>query len=488
VTTDRRILVVEDNAPYLEDLKVILVKDLEELEPVGESMVEKAIERLDDVELIDKIKLVIVDLELHGGDASGPADFEGRDLILPKLRSNACWIPAVVMSRYFTGDAHVLAEATPYGFDAVVPKKFFSESRTYKKQWQRVKEVAAASRVGVLTGRDTHKILHLLTQDIDLQIGAEVAKEIDKYGGEDFRSALRLMEFTSSRIVIDQVVQGFSGLSVVKLTCRRGGRRVKWLLKFGSSFQKLDRELAAHRRMFLDGITRRMSVPVLWWRPIIWGSVGMIAYEFEENATTLLEEIKSNGLMGGLRKIGPALEELYRGCEVEAVIPRNCLEGTISRADTSGLRAKQGAILRALVAREPHPHLDRSLEVRLGPQHGDLHTRNILIGERGPVLIDFAHYRGIGEGGVPLLDLAKLFVDIWACGGGIPLNDILDGGVLRRQGEYGRWGDILIDSEPSGDEMRLFRLAVACQLAKYSKYTDVAKEKRREAQRALNNF
>jgi hypothetical protein len=86
---------------------------------------------------------------------------------------------------------------------------------------------------------------------------------------------------------LDEIVQGYSGLTVVKATCDKGNDSTTWLLKFGTNIGKLDRELQAHRRMFEEGFTRRLSVPVFWWRPVVWDSVGVIAYEFEEGSDTL---------------------------------------------------------------------------------------------------------------------------------------------------------------------------------------------------------
>jgi len=486
----RRVLVVENNAALLAGFATTLREALrEELEPLLASLASDAIGLIENSALIDSVEFAVVDLELglEEGAGGSPEDFDGRDVVLRALRERAPWIPVILTSHFLTGDPLVLAEVTPYGFDIVVPKRFFTESRTYSREWSKVRKLLSVARIAALTGRDTHSVLKLLEMGIEPKYGMGVEEEIAKYDKEYFTSALRLMGFGSDRIILDEIVQGFSGLSVAKVTCKRGAKEIAWLLKFGSAIGKLSREASAHRRMFVDGLTRRFSVPLLWWQPVVWGSVGMIAYEFEEGTQTFLRYAQASGLEKAVRSVKAPLSQLYEGGDVGSVIPRRVLERLVHGVDSRLGGHDESGILKALIAHERLAAVDNSVRVRLGPQHGDLHSRNILIGEKRAVLIDFAHYIGAGEHGTPLLDFAKLCVDLWAFVDELKLDELFRGDVLRRHalGQLGRLA--LIGSEPTEDEERLFRGGIRCYLAKYAGYDDVPDHKKAEALRALAN-
>lgn len=480
-------LIVENNAAWLEDFKRTLTKELrEDFEPLGFNLVPEALSFIRDGGGLDSIDLAFVDLELGKGDEpSSPGDLDGRDCILRELRAEAPWIPVVLISRYLTGDPLVLSEVSPYGFDAVLPKKFFSESRTYKQQWQRVRELAALNRVSALTGRAIHKIIDLSRSEWKVECGSGVQQEIDKYNNNDFMTALRLMDFESERVVMDDVVQGFSGLSVVRVRCKRGTASISWLLKFGELIGKLNRESRAHRRMFVDGLTRHMSVPMLWWRPVVWKSVGMIAYEFEDNALTLLDEARRLTLGKALPRVRDALRELYKGSDADTVIPRRVFAAEMKNLDCSWMGGRHGALLLALDRDERNEELDNSVRVLRGPQHGDLHSRNLLLNSERAFFIDFAHYRGLNEGGLPLLDIAKLFIDLWAFLDELELSDILSAKILTNEPYHEIASPALLEVEPTEDERRLFRLATIFEVAKYREYKDVPDAKRKEVEELL---
>ena len=264
------ILIVEDSASYLNELSETLTSAFQEVAPVkGVMLVADALALIRVPELASTIELALVDLELRGAANQGPDDLEGLDTILRALRQHAPWIPAVAVSRYLSGDPLVLSRVSPYGFDVLLPKRFFSESRTYKSSWQEVRRLAALNRVAALTGRSTQELLDLVQSPPLIEYGLGVEGEIGKYGHENFRTALVLSDLRGTRLVIDNVSPGFSGLSTAKVTFQRGRRRVSWFLKFGSALAKLEQEAVSHRKMSLDGLTRSLSVPLLWWHPVV---------------------------------------------------------------------------------------------------------------------------------------------------------------------------------------------------------------------------
>ena len=79
-----------------------------------------------------------------------------------------------------------------------------------------------------------------------------------------------------------------------------------------------------------------------------------------------------------------------------------------------------------------HRMLDKSIRLRTGQQHGDLHSRNVLAGPNGIALIDFGESKTADEGGIPLIDVARLVVDLAIFSERWRITDILSGAVLQR--------------------------------------------------------
>jgi len=165
---------------------------------------------------------------------------------------------------------------------------------------------------------------------------------------------------------------------------------------------------------------------------IVWNDLSIIAYEFEREAKTLLQVVQEDGLSKGIASVLEALKELYRGARSQIVHPQSCLKPTLHRVVRKNDPGVIGDTVAALLSGKPHPRLNESVELKVGCEHGDLHARNILLSPRGPVIIDFAHYRALSDRGVPLLDLAKLVIDLWAFGApGYELPDVFLADDLR---------------------------------------------------------
>lgn len=478
-----KVLVVENDAAYLAELVRTLQEEFgEKAEVVPFALVPEAIAYIRESSAREKVDFALVDLELGPGDGdpASPHDLDGRDLILHHLRAEAPWVPVILMSRYLSGNPLVLAEVTSYGFDLVIPKKFFSQGSVYRREWTRARHLICVARIATLTGRSVSNVSELLEQRTVIECGAGVESELEKYDRGDFERVIRALDLHSSQIVLDEVVQGFSGLSVARAIADRGGARRSWLLKFGDAIGKLNREVAAHRKMFVDGLLRGFSVSLLWWNVVAWRSIGAIAYEFEEGARTLLEFARENGTKAALLKSQPALQALYEGSERRTVIPRFYLKDILSGAPKME-EEHFGELLRDVATARNNRALDGAIELLIGPQHGDLHLRNVLLVNNWPLLIDFAHYRSVTDKGCPLVDLAKILVDSWAFNDDVELGDLLDLGLLDQPDLRPLAKLFLIGSVPTESERRFFQGAVLCYLARYSTYSDVSADKRMKA-------
>jgi CheY-like chemotaxis protein len=244
------ILVVENDRAWVKQLRQVLA-DLGDTSEVKEiTLVDEAPAKLQNADFMDGVTIVLVDLELGGAAGGGPRDYQGRDLVLAKIREYASWLPVVLVSMYISGDTGILSEVTPYDFDAVISKSFFSDSTTNRRHWERLRLRAALHRVAALTGRGCHTVEKLLNSAIDFQYGVAVHQHLERFDTRKVDELLKLLGLGSTRVVLDEVVQGFSGLSVIKATCPNGIKPVRWLIKIGTDLRGLDREAQAHRRMF----------------------------------------------------------------------------------------------------------------------------------------------------------------------------------------------------------------------------------------------
>jgi Ternary complex associated domain 9 len=225
-----------------------------------------------------------------------------------------------------------------------------------------------------------------------------------------------------------------------------------------------------------------------WWRPIVWKSLGAIAYEYESATETMLSVARKEGLKKALELIRPLLEEFYEGAAAETIVPRDRLHSMMPRSTSA---VERGGILKSLEAGSPDRRVDDSVQVLTGREHGDLHARNVLIGKRTPILIDFEHYRGQKELGVPLFDLAKMMVDltVWKVAR-LKFDDLLSGQAIFDAQVADIVDIFLIDKKngPTEDERSLFGGAAATLLARYSEYDDVPIDRRNEISAALSRL
>jgi CheY-like chemotaxis protein len=484
----KKILVVEDHSSFVKQLQVALTEFDEKRELLQLDGVEALQREAKSAEFFDEVEFALVDLELGPGMRAGPQDFDGRDEVLPLIRQRAAWIPIILVSRYINETPLTLPEVSPFGFDAIVEKDFFDVSVAYKKQWNELRKRAAVNRIASLTGRYPRALSVLLAQakQVKLVYGDQVNNKLKEYDGTLFGELISLIDFNAQKIVLEDIGQGFSGLNVFKLTTDHDDRRTSWLLKVGDSPRKIAAEIECHRKMFRDGLTRHFSVPAFWWVPIVWGNVGAIAYEFEPDTRSFLDIIKAQGVKTALQRVNRMLCEFYRDLSSQTVVPSTVLNRFKEQLLKSG--SPRNPMIEALITSQPFRTLDTSLVIGKSCEHGDLHCRNIMVSEKGPVMIDFAHYRSKNDDGVCLFDLAKLVVDIWAFAlPRISTNSVLSAAIFDSD-EFRSLVPIFSIHHKdtfSDDETQFIKLAVECTLSIYCHYPDVPSERKDEARTAL---
>ena len=435
---------------------------------------------------ITRFELALVDLELGGTVQRHPGDVYGRTRALPEIRRQAPWIPVLLASAHLLGDPVLVAENSACGFDAVIPKDFFTASSVNSATWRKLLEAASFNRLGALTGRPPSEIRRLSETTIEI---SGVEELIDDLGRDRFKAALKLAGFTGT-ITFDPLEQGYSGQPVVHGHYRRDTREADWLFKFSLEPSKLRNELACHREVQLDGVTRRITVPPLWWSPVVWEGLALIAYEFESDGRTLLRAIRRarrpSRVRDSLCEALPAFRILYRDSVPHSINPASALSWCSCALSTvTGLPAQ--SIAHAFGSRGRSRELTRSVYVLEGFQHGDLHLRNIMLSDSGPTIIDFAHYRSMNGNGIPLLDLARLCVDLCISNCMPDIGSLLSGSILESSKITPILDPFLVDSTTgvSPDEGRLFRIAAECYLALHLAYDGIARPTKQRILSAL---
>lgn len=469
------ILVVENDSAWLTKFKQLLPGSLGETATLQVRDSYEELIKPESLEHLRTAQLALVDLELGAGADGALADLDGMDKVLPVIRREAPWVPAVLITRYITGAPVILATVSPSDFDAVLPKQFFGDPATNEERWKRFRRAVALRRIASMTGRSLMEIHDCMEQKLELSYGRVVESTLERYGVTLVKEAVQLLGLGATRIVLDSLVLGFSGLSVLKATCSGPGFRTRWLLKCGTRIPKLHREAQAHRLMFVEGLTRQFSVPLFRHAPVVWQGFGIIAYEFEGDAQTLLEYALDAGVEAALNKVSTSLRGFYQEGHIDSIIPQHYLRPILVPGTEATGPGPLKEMLDDLSETTGNSFSDRSIEIRVSCQHGDCHARNILVGSHGAVLIDFANYVSRADRGIPLIDLAKLATDLTAFAdtpwsfGDLVTGNALDGPLGQLACNIG----CLINTSPSPSEKQLFAWASIGYMTRYVTYPDV---------------
>lgn len=475
-----KILVIENNSTDAKAFVYRLNKVIHDLRPVDIFYPEFQEDDLGFSAIaFDEYDVALLDLELGSTAPNPPNDTLGRDVVLRYLRIHARWIPVILLSA-FLGTDKTVTECSTYGFDALLSKDLFGSSN-FIAMWPTIDRQAKLCRVASLTGRDVFQLQDALKSQSPLPWGETLRQQIKSIGEDTLLELLRLAGLAGREVTLEHIEQGYSGSLVFRARCERGGRVANWLVKVSQEPAKLDREISRHRVVFLDGVTRRVTVPPLWWAPIVADSTGLIAYEFERDSKSLLEFIQDNSLKEGLEVVRPALAELYGEIRTMPITPLTELTQHFGKLDVIKGIPKESVVF-AFAKHLPNDDLDQPLTLRYGRHHGDLHARNVLISDLGPAIIDFAHYVSYDDKepghGIPLLDLAKLSVDLWVNGCFSETEELLSGEALKSR-DLQPIIDLFIRDKSNGpnhEEVKFFGMAVQCHFAKYLSYAELPRD------------
>lgn len=435
--------------------------------------------------------LVLLDLELQGSDGTNqPMDMDGRDIVLPRLREEYPWLPVILFSSYVkAGDESVIAQVSPFSFDAIIGKSYLSLSKINEVQWLDLFDNAHINRMSCLTGRPFNRVLNNFQNQINLKAGQKIENLFKRLDEKNVKTLFSFLGLPTKEILFEEIVSGFSGLHVLKGTVQIAGDETHWLFKFGDDIKKLNEEISAHRSLFTTGFTRRLSVPPLWWSVVSWRGLGLIAYEFENDADTGLNACKIKGHLDLSNQISDCLGELYRHSEIRSVIPRNEIARHSSSFFESETKLGQG--IKTLTSGKDLAAVDDPVKLRVGSIHGDFHARNILVSKHGPTIIDFANYKKPDKGFPCIIDLSKLLVDlaVWKSFDK-GFDSLISGTILDESDLQGIIKHYLCDGDggASDNEKFVFSLFCISYLRKYLGYDDVPKKVKAEIKKAIKEF
>jgi hypothetical protein len=230
---------------------------------------------------LDEVDLALVDLELF--PPLEPVSYSQEDLrggteVLPYLRREAPWIPAIAYSRLFRPDSdHFLAIACSFGFDGHTTRGIFSSQGFTRRLWDGLLEHARLQRRRAVVG----EYFQTTPDSIDLEVPYEAETRLDdKF--PSWRNVARATFFFSRKVVLEQLRGGWSGAEVLRAYVSQhpedGGREGEWLWKVASSPSKLHREVQAHLQMVRSGLHFARIVPLLWHGVIIEDGIAAILY------------------------------------------------------------------------------------------------------------------------------------------------------------------------------------------------------------------
>lgn len=366
----------------------------------------------------DSIDLALVDLELVTKVNSvtyRPEDLRGGTEVLPHLRIEAPWIPAVAYSLLYTkASQDFLPVGSGFGFDGHTWRGMFTNYGFSRELWDLIVGRAQAVRSASIHGWGWQPSWG---RDVELRIadvpGAEVSKGIPGW-----KAAVQRLFGYSKVVSLEAIPAGWSGARVLRGWVQEEGDGGpidgEWLVKVSTSPWKLQREIDAHMKVQRSGNVFARSVPLLWQTVVVAEGAGAIAYQFARGTVpggSLLASAPDRTRLAS--ECVSVVNEFYehRGhtpSPLGVLLRRWCAKG-------DALVLASGVIGDCPVSRRLRAIHEGSGELGLGAVdsyqtglvHGDLHLGNLMVGKRS-VFIDFAH----SAVGPVAIDAAKLFADL----------------------------------------------------------------------------
>jgi len=361
----------------------------------------------------DLLDFALVDLELF--DPKNTNQYEKEDLagglrVLPFIRSAAPWLPAVAYSHLFDEPDRALHLAGAFGFDAHLPRGWFTKHSTLLTQWEWVLEQARTSRRRALMGwaLAEQAPAHI---EIDGSVAANLEKSFPAWN-QAVSSCFRFVD----KVVLEPVTPGFSGATTLRgfVNSTALPSKGQWFIKIGSPF-KLSQEASAHEALRRTAFPFGRMAPLLWPGVLVERGAGVLVYQFASGTTAMVEHlsgIKRDRLAQIVGRVLQVVRLLHEGRQKDRIPLSHVLgEWTSARRLTEALKqfevTEEIGLCRSLLEGHAKSALSKSVELTVAIVHGDLHAGNVMLGEPD-MLIDFAWTKK----GPIVADYAKLAADL----------------------------------------------------------------------------
>ena len=476
-----KILVIENDTSWFAQFKKII-------QLLGES---REIDRIDfsefqvsykSAESFKDIDYCFIDIEL--GPAINPDinDMWGYEIVLPRIRQYAPWLPCACISRYLTGKPEIIASLGVLDFDGIYPKKVITEGSITNpnfnaERWEEMLYEMSIKRISSITGNSVFLIKSLVDNynqyNINLSDGVK-SKGIIK-NEDNFKQLLSILNLGGTRISVDETKPGFSGAEMVRFASygedENGKIQSYWILKWSHNIIKLEKESLANRLLFMRGLHRSLMVPMLYPHVINWKGIAYIIYPFENEATTALEYLRDNMISSLQVHLSEICKGLYS-------------HNTINSVSPSDILIKWCNLSKEILASLYLHGIERNYEITSTLIHGDLHLRNIMISSARPVLIDFAR----SSVGPIAVDAAKLTIDtlVFISPHIINTTSLSYEGILE-EADIGCIIKPFVSYLTQQDDKKMFDLALIAYAITYSTYSDVSDNIRKELDTSIIN-
>ncbi|HEV7921065.1 MAG TPA: phosphotransferase [Thermoanaerobaculia bacterium] len=423
------VLLVDDKSPLLDsfkmlfeilriDAEIVLKQPTSQRLPMGGTPMPR------DQEL-DQFDFALIDLELftpRSGFSHSAKQMMGGNEILPYLRENAPWLPAIAQSYLLNGDApHLLPVIGSFGFDGLLPQKLLPQAPDGDSApsngeptlrlldnslWKSIHTGAVLQRRRAIFGPDYAG----RSSGGKIKVSSSVRLPLAA-----FRDALAIAFHFAGDVAVEAIPAGHSGAQVFKVVVSGGkqqdARPGYWLAKVSSSPWKLQKELSAHLTMMQSGVNSAIAVPPLWSGVVVEQKLGLIAYRFADNTVPASQRVKDS-LHDIRQPVASLLRRFYadggsEGHEPRDMILRKYLPWTPNLKAVEDELPLSFRPFAAAVLDENDGRLAKLVDYTMCRIHGDLHLDNVMIGD-APVLIDFSKT----DVAAIAIDAAKLIADI----------------------------------------------------------------------------
>lgn len=364
-------------------------------------------------EQLDKYDLALIDLELfrpeepHAIDLS---DLLGGAEVLPFLRRNAPWIPAIGYSHLFDESSHhFFPIACGYGFDGHVNGRLFRAKWLTQELWTMIYARARLQARRRILGDD-----YEASEDVRIDL-KHLPNLLSRF--LNLEDALRAVFYFCRKIDVELIPGGWSGASALRVFSSGrdalAGREGTWFVKVSASASELHQEARAHLAMMRSGLSFARSAPLLWPDVVCAQGTAVLAYQFAKNTRRATECVAGEGLSSVLKRVGAILGRLHERAADEREALITILQGHFSRRERLQTFSKVfaetplGRLVEHQINYAGEGPLAHSVPYRRGLIHGDLHLDNVMLGDVD-LLIDFAHARS----GPIALDAAYIVADI----------------------------------------------------------------------------